>query len=199
MVITSLSGQAVEIDKSTVELLQDKELLEEIESLYSQVFGDAGEVTGSGITAHVGVTDTLGDSDNSGPGDGDGTASETGGGNDTSDDGTSTQDDPPIVGDDLFGSDEDTSFVGNLFDDNGGGPDVDPDGFSLNVTAINGQPLVFDASGLASVVLPSGAILLVRANGDFTYSPVPAFQWLADDEQTQDIFTEGGSGKRLRG
>ena len=64
------------------------------------------------------------------------------------------------------------AVAGNLFDNNGFGPDSDPDGGTFAVTAVSvgtvGTP----------ITLPSGALLIVNANGTFNYDPNHKFDYL---------------------
>ncbi|MEA3002803.1 MAG: hypothetical protein QOH81_1591, partial [Sphingomonadales bacterium] len=82
--------------------------------------------------------------------------------------------DPPVVNGDTFGTDENVPLSGNLFADNGGGNDYSPDGTPLQITAINGSA----AAVGQQIVLPSGATLIVNADGSFTYNPNGAFDSL---------------------
>ena len=64
------------------------------------------------------------------------------------------------------------AVAGNLFANNGFGPDSDPDGGAFAVTAVSvgtvGTP----------ITLPSGALLIVNANGTFNYDPNHKFDYL---------------------
>ena len=62
---------------------------------------------------------------------------------------------------------------GSVFADNGSGPDSDPD-TPLVVSAVNGNA----ANVNNPILLASGALLTVNANGDFTYDPNGAFDHL---------------------
>ncbi len=72
---------------------------------------------------------------------------------------------------------------GNVLADNRNGRDFDPLGESLAVTAVNGQPL----SGFIS--LPSGAIITMLADGNFTYNPLSAFAGPGNGSVVEDSFT----------
>ncbi|MEL6701501.1 MAG: VCBS domain-containing protein, partial [Pseudomonadota bacterium] len=73
--------------------------------------------------------------------------------------------------------------------DNGQGVDIDPEGFPINVTEINGQPLVFDQpDGTALVTVPSGATLNVEPDGTIIYNPNTAYDFLGDGDQDVDTF-----------
>ena len=75
--------------------------------------------------------------------------------------------DPPVAIDDDFQTDEDNATSGMLLLDNGNGPDYDPNSHPLAVVAVEGdenevgQPLT----------LPSGAEIMVEADGSLTYDP----------------------------
>ena len=64
------------------------------------------------------------------------------------------------------------AVAGNLFDNNGFGLDSDPDGGAFVVTAVSvgtvGTP----------ITLPSGALLIVNADGTFNYDPNHMFDYL---------------------
>ena len=64
------------------------------------------------------------------------------------------------------------AVAGNLFANNGFGPDSDPDGGTFAVTAVSvgtvGTP----------ITLPSGALLIVNADGTFNYDPNHKFDYL---------------------
>src|SRR4029077_13811822 len=64
------------------------------------------------------------------------------------------------------------AVAGNLFNNNGFGPDSDPDGGTFAVTAVSvgtvGTP----------IALPSGALLIVNADGTFNYDPNHMFDYL---------------------
>jgi hypothetical protein len=88
-------------------------------------------------------------------------------------------DDPAVAQDDTIVTSEDMAVTGNLFADNGGGPDSDPDGPPLSVSAVNGG----DNVG-STITLASGAKLTVNSDGSYTYDP---------DGQL-DTLTDGSSG-----
>ena len=84
-------------------------------------------------------------------------------------------DTPAAAHPDLFTTDEAT-MVGaglSLFADNGAGADLDPD-TPLQVAAVNGVA----ANVGHSLLLASGARVLVNADGTFRYDPNHAFDWL---------------------
>ena len=86
-------------------------------------------------------------------------------------------DDPAVAQPDAVPTTENTvilgrAVAGNLFVNNGFGPDSDPDGGAFVVTAVSvgtvGTP----------ITLPSGALLIVNANGTFNYDPNHMFDYL---------------------
>lgn len=91
----------------------------------------------------------------------------------------------PVAADDAFTTDEDTAFGPgfNLFADNGGGEDTDPDGDDFAIIAVNGA-----AIGVQQT-LASGALLTVNADGTFAYDPNGAFETLANGEFASDRFS----------
>ena len=81
-------------------------------------------------------------------------------------------DDLPVAQPDAFTTTESGPIVaGNLFANNGSGPDSDPDGPPLSISAVNGSAL---GVGM-QITLASGALLTVNANGTFDYDPNGAF------------------------
>ncbi|MGZ9098168.1 MAG: cadherin-like domain-containing protein [Brevundimonas sp.] len=79
--------------------------------------------------------------------------------------------DDAIARDDALATRESRTFSGDVFADNGQGPDTDPDGPPLEVIEVNGQ-----AAGVGvQIVLASGALLTLRADGTFDYDPNGAF------------------------
>lgn len=94
-----------------------------------------------------------------------------------------------IAHNDAFTTDDITTITGNVFADNGGGPD-DATNAPLTVTAVDGQ--LADVG--QQISLPSGALVTIEANGDFTYIPS---QTIPDGEVITDQFSYGiqdGSG-----
>ena len=84
-------------------------------------------------------------------------------------------DDPAVAQDDTIVTTEDVAATGNLFADNGGGADSDPDGPPLSVAAVNGG----DNVG-STITLDSGAKLTVNSDGSYTYDPDGQFDTLTD-------------------
>ncbi|WP_424965863.1 Ig-like domain-containing protein [Dinoroseobacter sp. S375] len=94
--------------------------------------------------------------------------------------------DDPVAQDDDFTLGEDDTVNGNLQDDNGNGPDSDPDVTDIGVvTAVNGQ-----ATNVGSqITLGSGALLVVNASGTFTYDTNGAFFMLSTGDTATESFT----------
>ncbi|MEM6713600.1 MAG: Ig-like domain-containing protein [Cyanobacteria bacterium P01_C01_bin.147] len=91
---------------------------------------------------------------------------------------------PPLANDDSFSTNENLLISGNVLVNNGNGPDNDPDGDNLAITAVNGA---FDAIN-TTVILGSGALLTLTSDGQFTYNPNGQFEALAAGEQAIDTF-----------
>ena len=85
---------------------------------------------------------------------------------------------PPVAQADNFNTDEDTVLGGNVLADNGNGPDSDPDGDNISVTA-------FDA------VSANGASVSISATGNLNYDPTIAtvLQALNNGESLNDTFS----------
>jgi Ca2+-binding RTX toxin-like protein len=81
-------------------------------------------------------------------------------------------DDAPVAQPDAFTITESGTITGgNLFANNGSGADSDPDGPPLTISAVNGS-----AGNVGNqILLGSGALLTVNANGTFDYDPNGAF------------------------
>ena len=92
--------------------------------------------------------------------------------------------DAPRPADDAVAVDADATRAGDLLADNGFGPDLDPEGAALTVTALEGVPLVPGAP----IRLGSGARLTVSADGAFDYDPDGRFEALAAGETATDAF-----------
>jgi VCBS repeat-containing protein len=93
--------------------------------------------------------------------------------------------DLPLAAADSFTTDEDNPVTGNLFADNGNGTDNDPDGDSFSISTVNGSAVDVGTS----IVLDSGALLTVNADGSFVYDPTAALDYLADGESFVESFT----------
>ncbi len=90
----------------------------------------------------------------------------------------------PVAADDALATDEDTAITGNVFSDNGNGPDSDANGDTLTVSAVNGAA----AAVGNEIMLPSGARLTLNSNGSFVYDPMGAFDDLSPGEADTDGF-----------
>jgi Ca2+-binding RTX toxin-like protein len=79
---------------------------------------------------------------------------------------------------DAVATNEATVLTGNLFADNGQGPDNDPEGDPFSVTKINGVAVTQGTP----ITLASGALLTITnvATGAFTYDPNHKFDYLPD-------------------
>ena len=82
-------------------------------------------------------------------------------------------DDPAVAQNDAVATTEDTAITaGNVFANNGSGPDNDPDSGAFLVTAVSGGTLG------TQFALPSGALLTLNADGTFSYDPNHLFDYL---------------------
>jgi len=194
-VITTLSDEAVKVAKSGLDLLEDEAAISDIRDAVSNALGQRTQLNGANSFQQVAF-----DASASSTGQDGGQSTDTGGngqgGGNTGTDPTPDKDDPPIAGDDAFSTNEDAVLVGgNVINASGGGADVDPDGFALSVTEVNGQTLNF-VGDTASVVLPANAVqqtvganLLISKTGGITYDPSAAFNYLAVGETRIESFT----------
>ncbi|MCX7303598.1 MAG: VCBS domain-containing protein, partial [Hyphomicrobiales bacterium] len=195
-VITSLSDEAVKVAKSGLDLLEDEAAISDIRDAVSHALGQRTELNGASSFQQVAFDASASSSGQNSEQGGDNQGN-TPGGPTGGTDPTPDKDDPPIAGNDSFATNEDAVLVGgNVINASGGGADVDPDGFALTVTQVNGQALTFNAGGTASVVLPAnadqqtvGANLLISKTGGITYDPSSAFNYLAVGEQRVETFT----------
>ena len=96
---------------------------------------------------------------------------------------------PPDARDDAFGVEVGDALTGDVLADNGDGADFDPEGAAIIVSQINGAAL---NSG-AEIALPSGALLTMNADGQFTYDQNGAFADLGANQSAEDTFTYGVS------
>ncbi len=92
--------------------------------------------------------------------------------------------DAPVAANDLFRTDERTALGGNLFIDNGAGPDRDIDG-GFAITAINSNAALVGAQ----ITLPSGALLTVNQDGSVSFDPNGAFFALNNGDQATETLT----------
>ncbi|NET36426.1 MAG: DUF4347 domain-containing protein [Cyanothece sp. SIO1E1] len=90
--------------------------------------------------------------------------------------------------DDDFSVDADAALTGNVLVDNGNGPDVDPEGDPLSVTAINGVAVA--PSGSETVLVgSSGATVTINSDGTFSFDTNGGFDSLAPGETATETFT----------
>ena len=108
--------------------------------------------------------------------------------------------DAPVAGDDTYGAVETQVLAGNVIEGTlPDGADLDVDGDTLTVSAVNG--LAVDVG--SQIGLSSGALLLLNADGNFSYDPNGAFAALAYGETGVDSFEytiddgQGGSDTAL--
>jgi len=100
-------------------------------------------------------------------------------------------DTPPLAQDDNLAANENAVATGSLFVDNGHDNDSDPDGPALKISAVNGAA----GNVETALILDSGAILVVKADGSYSYDPNGRFDSLADvrtgavNSSTIDTFT----------
>ncbi len=91
---------------------------------------------------------------------------------------------PPVAQDDNVMTDEDTLLMGDVLADNGNGADSDADMDMLMVTEVNGSM----ANIGMQVMLGSGALLTLNANGTFDYDPNGQFEMLMAGGSAMDSF-----------
>ena len=91
---------------------------------------------------------------------------------------------PPTAADDTLTTDEDTRISGSVFADNGSGLDSHPNGDVFKVVLLNGVA----ASVGTQVILDSGALLTLNADGSFDYDPNSRFEDLELGEVGTDSF-----------
>ncbi|MEW9835042.1 VCBS domain-containing protein, partial [Mesorhizobium marinum] len=193
-VITSLSGEAVKVAKSGVDLLEDEALMADIRDAVSSALGDRTQYNGSNAYKQVAY-----DASASAGSHGDGTGDDGGSGGPVSGggivDSNPDTDDPPDARDDAFSTNEDLGIVANVINASGGGPDFDPEGFPVTVIQVNGSTLTFTLNN-AYVPLPVdwprqtvSADLVISKTGGITFDPTSAFDFLAVDEHAIETFT----------
>ncbi|MEL6379914.1 MAG: choice-of-anchor Q domain-containing protein [Pseudomonadota bacterium] len=88
-----------------------------------------------------------------------------------------TAEDLLVAADDDFSVDAAAVLTGNLFDDNGNGPDLGS-GASLTITMVRADMMEIPVG--EETVLASGATIRVEVNGDFVYNPNGVFDSLAE-------------------
>jgi hypothetical protein len=103
-------------------------------------------------------------------------------------------DDPPVAQPDAVATPENAVLAGNVFVNNGSGPDNDVDGPPLQVSEVNGVAINVGQT----ITLSSGAKLKLNADGTFSYDPNGAYNHLtnpaggetgASNTQGSDSFT----------
>ncbi len=91
----------------------------------------------------------------------------------------------PVAVDDSFTTAESAVRAGNVLTNNGGGPDLDPDGGTLTVAAVNG-----DSTKVGhAVVLSGGGLFTLAADGSFTLDPAGAYAALSDGFNATETLT----------
>ena len=91
----------------------------------------------------------------------------------------------PDAVDDAVTADEETVLSGDVFADNGNGPDSDADGDVFTVIEVNGAA----ADVGTEITLTSNALLTLNSDGTFNYDPNGQFESLAVGETATDSFT----------
>jgi VCBS repeat-containing protein len=89
----------------------------------------------------------------------------------------SAQPDAPVAQPDAVSTPENVVGTGDLFANNGSGPDTDADNEAITISAVNGSSLNVDTE----ITLSSGAKLTVNANGTYSYNPNGKFDKLTDN------------------
>ncbi|MEO9875081.1 MAG: VCBS domain-containing protein, partial [Anderseniella sp.] len=200
LIITGVGETPIIVQKTDQDQLNDLSALELIRAIYAKASGQQGEFdseSGSGSFFDIQLVSLSGSM----------TIEELAGNPlamasaqkivfDTPD-----QDDPPVAFFDGFATDEDDIFAGNVISNSSIQPDEDPEGFDVRVVGF-GEDLIWEegvdfdfeggiisATGSTTFVLSSGAVVEISANGNFTYNPNPAFDFLADGESAVDSFS----------
>ena len=105
--------------------------------------------------------------------------------------------DPPVAENDNFSVNEGESVSGNIITHNDGDGSVDydgGDGLTLGVTHVDGNELIFDANGDATIPV-EGGMLTIKADGQFTYlnsegyvlgAIPPSFEYTLSDGSNSD-------------
>ncbi|NRB32388.1 MAG: FecR domain-containing protein, partial [Rhizobiaceae bacterium] len=181
-VVTGLSSEAVQIAKSGVDLLEDQVALDEITEIYNVAQSQRAQIDGSNNFASINVDLGVGDG---GPQDGDGGVDDVLDGGGVEVEANLDINQPPIAEDDFFAlsSGQIIGGINIITGAGGGGVDIDPEGFPLGAILINGVHPV-----PANIILPSGAILLVAANGGVSYDPNGVYNFLGRGDVDEDIF-----------
>ncbi|MGR3321927.1 MAG: Ig-like domain-containing protein [Pseudooceanicola sp.] len=87
--------------------------------------------------------------------------------------------------DDAFTVDEDSVLNGNVFNDNGNGPDIDPEGDNLTVVSINGSTSLVGAPFAVS----GGGVLQVNSDGTVSFIATNEYNELGVGETRVITFT----------
>ena len=80
----------------------------------------------------------------------------------------------PDAVDDSFSTSEDTQITGSVFDDNGNGVDVDPDGDVITVSEVDGDPALVGAP----VAGDMGGVFTINPDGSYTFDTNGEFEGL---------------------
>ncbi|HYD37361.1 MAG TPA: Ig-like domain-containing protein, partial [Allosphingosinicella sp.] len=84
-------------------------------------------------------------------------------------------DDAPVAQPDAISTAENVTGTGDLFANNGSGPDTDAEGDTMTISAVSGGTVGVEFA------LASGALLTVNSDGTYTYKPNGQFNWLTDN------------------
>ncbi|NKB51242.1 MAG: hypothetical protein GKR97_03285 [Rhizobiaceae bacterium] len=177
-VVIDAGADAVKFVKSGADYLEDKIAYDDIVDMQNRSRSGRGEIDGSNNFPRVRVDLDVADLD----------IADLDVGDDALPEGAEilpyrilARNLPPIASDDVI-TGYDRFVIGGggaediVYGDNGSGVDIDPEGGPLTVSEINGQILNFSGD-TASVLLPSGAILLVARDGGITYDPNGVFSF----------------------
>ncbi|MEP2627583.1 MAG: FecR domain-containing protein, partial [Rhizobiaceae bacterium] len=181
-VVTGLSSEAVKINKSGIDLLEDQVALDEITDIFNTAQSQRAQLDGSNnfasVTVDLGLGEGLGDDGGSEADD----FLETGA---IESKAAKDVNRPPVAGDDFFDVDSSQIISGiNLITGaGGGGVDIDPEGFPLGAIFVNDTVAV-----PATIMLPSGAILVIAANGGVSYDPNGKYDFLGRGDVDEDYF-----------
>ncbi len=140
-VVTSLSNEAVEIGKSTADLLEDNQAIDDIQTVFSISIGERSSLEGTATFQQVSVTSISALSDQAD--DAIVVTDTSTGGRQVGIIDNPNVDDPPVAVDDEFDTGEDTLITGrNVIDNPDPGTDFDPEGYPVAVQAVNGTPWI---------------------------------------------------------
>ncbi|MGF1453869.1 MAG: Ig-like domain-containing protein [Alphaproteobacteria bacterium] len=96
--------------------------------------------------------------------------------------------DAPRPVEDVFSVAALDTLAANLFADNGNGPDTDPEGSPLILTALAGQPLT---GGTLTATLASGAVVIAQADGSIAYDPAAVDRSLVAEDSFSYTVSDG--------